>query len=803
MIQFIIFYDLDRKVRLSVCLIRTNPINPEYPVTTNLKRVSNLKFLSAFVLLSGLLFGCSSSTTLKWHQEKNYRWATVDPGYFGHTGFKQLSPSKTGINFKNTITEKEIAENRQYLNGSGVAAGDINGDGLVDLYFCNLNGPNKLYLNMGGMRFKDITKEAGVGLPDYHSTGAVFADVDGDGDLDLIVTSLGQGNVIFLNDGKGHFTLDKHSGLEGKKGSMTMTLADINGDGYPDLYIANYKKKSVKDIYPSKQLSNKHILKKIQTKQGIKYKLVPPFDKQYRIYLTKSGKLAGVAEIGEKDQLYLNQGNGTFKLATDTKNIFLNDQGKPFGLQPDWGLTARFHDLNNDGLPDLYVCNDFFTPDRVWINQGNGTFKEINWSSIRNASFSSMSVAIGDINDDGLPDLFVTEMLSPNHKRRLTQMGSFDLFPSLMGQMKARPQYNRNSLYLQREDGTFAEISYLSGLEATGWSWGTKFMDVNLDGYPDLIVNTGYYKNILDIDTQQKMINQGLDIDDNYGKFIRMAPPLKLTNKIFMNNGNLTFTDKSSDWGFTKPDISQGMAAADLDNDGDLDLISNRLNETAAVYENKTTAPRIAVKLKGLVPNTQGIGAKIKLLGGAHRQEREISAGGDYLSGSQAMAMFAATKPDAHYTIVVDWRDGYRSKINDVEANRIYEITEPDHQPVPLKKGEVEKTPHPLFKDVSSLIGYKHHENTFRDYELQPLLPFRLSRLGPGVAWFDLNNNGYDDFFEATGKGGKMGGYENSGNDTFRTIKGFPFDKIAHGDQSAVIGWNTSDGANLLVGNAN
>jgi len=584
-----------------------------------------------------------------------------------------------------------------------------------------------------------------------------------------------------------------------------MTLADVDGDGDLDLYIANYKKKTVKDIYTSDRLKRKNILKTEHTPQGTKYHLVPPFDKDYNIFLTDDGKLAGFAETGETDQLFLNQGDSKFKEVTDTKNTFLDSDGEPFGLQPDWGLDARFHDLNNDGLPDLYVCNDFFTPDRVWINQGDGTFKEIKWSAIRNSSFSSMTVATGDINNDGLSDMFVTEMLSPKHKRHLTQLGSFDLLPHLMKPLKSRPQYNRNSMYLQRKDGTYAEIAYLSNTEATGWSWATKFLDVNLDGYEDLVVNTGYYKDILDIDTQQQMIDNGLNIDDNYGKFIQKAPPLDLPNKILMNNGDLTFTDKSSDWGFEDTDISQGMAAADLDNDGDLDLVSNRLNKTAAIYENETTAPRIAVRLKGLAPNTQGIGAKIKLLGGAHPQKREISAGGDYLSGSEPMVMFAAGKPDTNYTIQVDWRDGYQSKVNNVQPNRIYEITEPDHNSitVTLEKEQPDTTTKTLFRDVSKRIDYHHHENNFLDFNLQPLLPLKLSQLGPGVAWFDLNNDGYDDFFEATGKGGHMGAFQNLGNGTFKPFKGFPFDRIAPGDQSAIVGWNTSNGANLLIGNAN
>lgn len=758
------------------------------------------------LLLVTLVWGCNTSTQLQWHNEKDLRWAEVSMGYFDHTGFKSLSSAKTGIRFNNTITPKEIAQNREYLNGSGVAAGDVNGDGRIDLYFCSLNGPNKLYKNLGRMKFKDITQKAGVGHADYRSTGAVFADVDGDGDLDLLVTSLGQGNKLYLNDGNGHFNIDKHSGLQGKKGSMTMALADVDGDGDLDLYISNYKKKTVKDIYPSDQLKRKNILKTEHTPQGNEYHLIPPFDQDYNLFLTQDGKLAGFAETGETDQFYLNQGNGSFREVTDTKHTFLDSNGKPFGLQAEWGLDARFHDLNNDGLPDLYVANDFFTPDRIWINQGDGTFKEVKWSAIRNSSFSSMAVTIGDINDDGLSDLFVTEMLSPHHKRRLTQLGSFDLLPHLMKPLKSRPQYNRNTLYLQRKDHTYADISYLSNSEATGWSWATRFLDVNLDGYRDLVVNTGYYKDILNIDTQRQMIRKGLDLDDNYGKFIRKAPPLDLPNKILMNNGDLTFTDKSSDWGFNNADISQGMATADLDNDGDLDLISNRLNETSVVYENESTAPRIAVRLKGPAPNTRGIGATIKLLGGTHPQSREISAGGDYLSGSEPMAMFAADKPDTTYEIRVDWADGYQSKVNNVRPNRIYEITEPEHQAGSRNKEHTDTAAQPansLFRDVSSRIDYHHHEDNFLDFNLQPLLPIKLSRLGPGIAWFDLNNDGHDDFFEATGKGGRMGAFENLGNGTFRPLKGFPFDNIAAGDQTAIVGWNTSNGTNLLVGNAN
>jgi len=291
-----------------------------------------------------------SSPELEWHREKGYRWAEIPSGSSESYGFELLSSSRTGIEFNNIMTEEELSDNRHYLNGSGVAAGDIDGDGLVDLYFAGLKNRNRLYKNLGGMQFRDITAEAGVAQAGHYSTGAVFADVDGDGHLDLLVTSIYKDNALYLNDGEGNFELSENSGLGAGEGSTTMALADIDGDGDLDLYIAKYKEKSVKDIYSTEELAWNNILNEPYTKQQQTgpYTLVPPFDEHYQIFMTDDNRLAGLAETGEEDVLYLNH-NGSFKKVVDTENVFLDEEGRPHGLPDDWGLTAKFQDLNAAG----------------------------------------------------------------------------------------------------------------------------------------------------------------------------------------------------------------------------------------------------------------------------------------------------------------------------------------------------------------------------------------------------------------------------------------------------------------------
>lgn len=751
--------------------------------------------------LSFAMYGCTKSPTLKWNEGDGYRWADINPGFFGDTGFKQLDPGRTGVDFRNDISEEEIGRNRHYLNGSGVAAGDINDDGLVDLYFSGLGSSNKLYQNLGGMRFKDITEEAGVGHGGYYSTGVVFADVNADGHLDILVSSMHKGVSLYVNDGKGKFELEEDSGLESSGGGITMTLADIDDDEYIDLYVTKYKEKSVKDIYTTQELAWENVINEPLIDPTDTYTLSSPFDQHYAI-LTQNGEFAGIYEVGEQDELYLNKG-GKFERVHNTKEIFLDEEGAPFGLQPDWGLTAKFQDLNDNGLPDLYVCNDFETPDRVWMNQGDGTFKAIPWFAIRNFSFSCMAVDFSDINRDGMLDIFTTEMLSPEHHRRLSQVGADDPVTIQIGDVKARPMYNRNSMYLQREDGTYAEISNLSGVEATGWSWATRFMDIDLDGYEDLIVATGYPYDILDIDAQMEMVRERRNMDEHYLDFLGKTKPLHLPNRILRNNGDLTFANRESEWGMPEEDVSHGMVLADLNNNGVQDIVVNRMNREAAIYENTTNAPRIAVRLKGQAPNTQAIGATVELDGGPVAQEKEVTAGGEYASGSDLMVVFAASPDNAEHSITITWPGEYQSRVDSVRANRIYEISEPSNRTSSNceRKKASKEAEGAMFEDISSYINHNHHENDFDDFRFSPLAPIRLSRLGPGVAWIDYNKTGYDDLFIASGKGGQLSAFENQGEDgvNFSSLSLDAMAQEAVGDQASILGWSESGYTKIIV----
>ncbi|MFO7847240.1 MAG: FG-GAP-like repeat-containing protein [Balneolaceae bacterium] len=759
--------------------------------------------LYTILLCSGFIIGCSPSSDLEWNYEEGYRWAEISPGYFGSTGFQTLSASQTGIEFNNRITREEIDDNRHYLNGSGVAAGDINGDGLVDLYFAGLSEPNRLYKNLGGMKFEDITDRAGVAQEEYNSTGAVFADVNGNGYLDLLVTALYGENVLYLNDGEGNFTKDENSGLGPSMGSNTMALADFTGNGYPDLYITNYKEKSVKDIYTTRELDWQNILNEPLINPDDHYTLIPPFDEHYEL-VRDEGALAGISELGRRDEFYLNQG-GKFEKMTNTEEIFLDEYGKPFGLQQDWGLTAKFQDITGNGLTDLYVCNDFHTPDRIWLNQGNGTFKAAGWQAIRNLSYSCMGVDFSDINRNGKTDIFTTEMLDPDYEHRMSQAPSEGHTPVKIGDIKTRPMYNRNSLFIQREDTTWAETSWMSGAEATGWSWATRFMDIDLDGYEDLIVSTGYLYDILDIDAQYKMIQNRRNMDEHFLEFIDLVEPLDKANRILRNNGDNTFTDITHDWGLGEKDVSHGMVFADLNNNGVHDVILNRMNREAIILENTTNAPRVAVRLKGKSSNTQAVGAKIELTGGPVHQQKEVAVGGDYTSGSDAMAVFAADADNTQHEIRIRWPDGQHSIIEAVHPNRMYEIYQ-DSVSVTNNSMVTESNPTksaPIFENVSDRINYRHYEEPFNDFDFNALLPFKLSQQGPGVAWIDLNQNGKDELLMSSGRGGSLSilEYEESGN--FSSMDMEFLTEKAPGDQTAIIGWNENDYTRVLIGSSN
>ena len=749
--------------------------------------------LGLAVLLSMALLApsCTSDSQLHWQTADGYRVAKLRVKRGGKTGFEQLDPEITGIDFVNGLTPAQIDSNQVLLDGSGVAIGDVDGDGWADIYFCRLNGPNVLYRNLGNWNFADVTAEAGVALDDRFSTGAVLVDVDGDGDLDLLVTALGGPNALLFNDGTGRFTelpdrLPPASGY----GSSTATLADVDGDGDLDLYIANYKRRRVRDIYGPGETT----FEKLVVQTGDTYAIAPRFRDDYSLEV--NGTIVRWFEDGEPDHFYLNDGSGRFAQITVSGERFLDADGEPAPVFKDWGLTARFQDMDGDGDPDLYVCNDFSSPDRIWINDGTGHFRAINRLALRHTSNATMAVAFTDANRDGHLDFFLVDMLSRDHQRRKTQMGDMQPTPLTIGEIDNRPQIMRNTFFLNRGDGTYAEIARFSGIPASEWTWSVLAVDVDLDGYEDLLASTGHAYDVMDSDTQRRidrMLSAGLLPDRNA---ITLYPRLESPNIAFRNNGDLTFEETGAAWGLGSSDISHGMALGDLDNDGDLDLVINRYEATAAIYRNGGSAPRIAVRLQGLAPNTQGIGAKIRLVGGDVPQELELVSGGNYLSGSDPLAVFASGSRTRDLSIEVTWRNGRRTVIDGVEPNHIYEIAEFGAAAAVLSP---EPEINPYFEDRSDLLQHVHHEDPFDDFARQPLLPNRLSQLGPGVAWSDLNGDGYDDLLITAGKGGRLAYFINDTRGGFESRSESLPAGASTRDQAAVLGWAQAPGATTLL----
>jgi hypothetical protein len=745
--------------------------------------------------------GAEAAPGLDWVAGKGYRAAALPVPTSGKTGFTLMTGQQTGIAFTNRLDQERSLTNQIYLNGSGVALGDVDGDGWCDIYLCGVDGANVLYRNLGNWRFEDITAQAGVACADQASTGAVFADVNGDGALDLLVSGLGHGVRLFVNDGHGHFhEASAEAGLGRTMASTSLALADIDGDGYLDLYVANYRSHTWRDE-PNTRF-------KVSTLHG-EFKLLA-VDGQPVTAPDLVGRFTvdpgnGVLENGEADVLYRNDGHGHFIPLSWTDGTFRDERGKAVGVPYDWGLSVMFRDLNEDGAPDLYVCNDFHSPDRIWLNDGQGHFRAASALGFRHTSLFSMGVDSADLDRDGHDEIFVADMLSRSHARRQVQIAGNGMSAAAGGPLASVPQYSRNMLFWNRADGTYAEIAQLSGVQASDWTWCPVFLDVDLDGFEDLLAITGHARDAqnADIARQIAALIQQRPMSAEAQLHLRTRFPVYDTpNFAFRNRGDLTFEEVGSAWGFNARRVAQGIALADLDNDGDLDIVINCLNSAPLLYRNDSTAPRIAVRLVGTAPNTRGIGAKIRVRNGAvPLQSQEMMAGGRYLSADDATRTFAAGTLSNSLRIEVTWRDGRETTVADAKPNHIYEIEQTGAQPAAPPAARKSQA---LFEEISPVLQHTQTDLPFDDFQLQPLLPRRLSQGGPGVAWFDLDGDGWEDLVVGTGRGGQMGLLRNDGQGGFAAFQEAPHEPAAVRDQTTILGFAVNARKpTLLIGSAN
>jgi hypothetical protein len=744
-----------------------------------------------------------------WQEAEGYRWRELHPAS-GRAGFTEMQGDRSGIVFANDVSDELLEGNRMLAQGAGIALGDVDGDGRTDLFLARTQGCSALYRNLGDWRFEEVTASAGVGACDRHTTGAALLDLDGDKDLDLALLATTGPNAIFVNDGAGRFTERRDLGLDSTgRGGTTLTAADVDGDGWLDLYVANYKAYTIDDSIPPQRRAFNQMVREVSKGRFV---IVPEHAREYKVVDRPDVGGVRMTQRAAPDAYYRNV-NGRLVAAPIIGPRFLDASGAPLREAPEsFALGAKFRDLDADGDPDLYVANDFEDLDVLWLNDGKGGFRMADWTALRQMSNSSMGVDIADVDGNGTPEIFVTDMRADDSRRLRTQIPTHTALPKLPGDDHLQLQQQRNVLFVNRGDGTFAEAAMEAGVAASGWSWGTMFLDVDLDGWKDLLVANGHLWDIMDADVQESLLSRQNEV--SWRRVRWQFPPLRLRNLAFRNRGDLTFEPMGESWRFgTEEDVSHAIASGDLDDDGDLDVIVNRLRSPALVLRNDAPAPRVSVRLVGDAPNTRAVGARLRFESGAAPvQEHEVTVGGLYLSHSDDLASFALAATDSA-TLTVEWRDGRRTTIPGVRANRHYEITTATARATAASNAPgtaatataanassatpAPADPAPLFEDATAeLGGHAHAEPRYDDWQRQFLLPNALSQLGPGVAWFDSDRDGDEDLFVGAGKGGRIGQFRNDG----RRLTPQPLAATTSADLTTVLGRANGTSGELLAG---
>jgi hypothetical protein len=654
--------------------------------------------------------------------------------------FERLSSEQTGIDFENRIESMPEFNMLNYLyfyDGGGVSIGDINNDSLPDIYFTANMLPNKLYLNEGGFSFEDITEAAGVGGSSDWATGTTMADVNGDGLLDIYVSSVNYltqkgRNELFINNGDQTFTEEaKQYGLDLKGYSKQASFFDYDNDGDLDVYLVNHA------------VHSRETFRKAEKRTTYS------------------------EEAGDK---LLRNNNGFFEEVTKEAGIY----SSPIGF----GLAATVSDINDDGYQDIYVSNDFHEQDYLYMNNGDGSFREVLEEAMGHSSRASMGNDIADFNNDGLPDIFVLDMLPGSERERQLSVSAepYEVY-EVQRDFGYHPQLIRNTLQLnmgldESGDPLFSEIGQLVGVHATDWSWSTLFFDMDNDTKKDIFVTNGIFRRPNDLDylalvrtdRAQQTLQRGMS--DTSMSLIKKMPHTKVPNAGFINRGELQFSNQNAALGFEDPTYSSGAAYGDLDNDGDWDLVINNVNSAPDIYRNTTrdreqeededgNAEReinsgnyIKLKLQGSGQNTFGIGSKVEIYAAGRRQRYELMPTRGFQSSVEPLIIAGIDSAETIDSLVIRWPDQRRQVLKNVSANQTLSVEQEAADPQPTFSVQKEAS-NPLFEEVTAQYDslFHHRENTFVDYKKQQLIPHMLSTQGPRIAVGDVNGDGLDDFY--------------------------------------------------------
>lgn len=649
--------------------------------------------------------------------------------------FESLNSEQTGIDFNNILTENDSLNYFTYgyiYMGGGVSAGDINNDGLIDLYFTGNMVPNKLYLNKGNMKFEDISIKAGVAGDDRWYTGVTMADVNGDGYLDIYCSVGGKfktkKNVLYINNGDETFTeRAEEYGIDDIGNTVQSTFFDYDLDGDLDLYVANY----------------------------------PPtrFNAPNNYYLFKMGNPKDI----ETDKLFRNDG-GHFTDVTDEAGV------RSFGLTN----SATVSDLNNDGYPDIYVSNDFNVPDFLFINNGNGTFTNHIQDAVKQMAQYGMGVDIADFNNDLLPDIFQMDMTPGDNRRSKANMagmnpGKFwNTVNTGFGYQYMQNMLQLNNGNLKNAIPVFSNVSRLGGIATTDWSWGPLFADLDNDGWKDIFIANGTRREINNKDFFHKIESKKLTKDSLLSMSLSI-PSERIDNFVFKNNGDLTFKKVNQEWGIEFKGFSNGSVYADLDNDGDLEIIINNIDDKASVFKNHSSEKNnfLTINFDGSKENPFGIGAKAYIILDSLKQFQELTLTRGFQSSVAPQIHFGLGNFKMVDTVKIVWPDRKQQILTKVKSNQFLKVNYKD-----ATKGDAlnsTQSKQYLFTTVSDSIFNIHHshtENSYDDFKEEVLLPHKTSSFGPGISVGDLNGDGLDDFVIGAASNYETGIY-------FQTNNGF------------------------------